>query len=90
MLYAPRSSVTTVRIFSISSGLAASTVTPGRTAPLVSFTTPVIVLAVWARAFAGHNARHAHVMTMNPNRDLLISGPPKDQCYAEAQQRRAT
>jgi hypothetical protein len=37
----------------------------------------VIVLAVWARAFAGHNARHAHVMTMNPNRDLLISGPPK-------------
>ena len=40
----PRSSVTTVRTFSMSSGLEASTVTPGSTAPVVSFTVPAIPL----------------------------------------------
>jgi len=42
MLYWPCESDTTVRTFSISAGLDASTVTPGRTAPEVSFTTPAI------------------------------------------------
>src|SRR5438132_323268 len=43
MRYWPVPSVTTVRTFSISSGLAASTVTPGSTAPEASLTTPPIV-----------------------------------------------
>ena len=38
----PEPSVTAVRTFSMIAGLAASTVTPGSTAPDVSFTTPVI------------------------------------------------
>ena len=43
MRYCPVPSVTAVRIFSISAGLAASTVTPGSTAPDASLTTPLIV-----------------------------------------------
>src|SRR5262245_28095152 len=50
ILYWPSESVTPVRLFSISAGLAASTVTPGRTAPLVSLTTPAIALCAVARA----------------------------------------
>ena len=42
MRYWPAPSVTTVRTFSMSTGLAASTVTPGSTAPDVSRTTPAI------------------------------------------------
>jgi hypothetical protein len=44
ILYWPAASVTAVRTFSISDGLAASTVTPGSTAPVASFTTPAILL----------------------------------------------
>ena len=43
MLYWPEPSVTTVRTFSMSTGLDASTVTPGSTAPDGSLTTPAIV-----------------------------------------------
>ena len=43
MRYWPDPSVTTVRIFSISAGLAASTVTPGNNAPEASFAAPAIV-----------------------------------------------
>src|SRR6476660_635495 len=42
MRYWPEPSVTTERVFSISAGLAASTVTPGRTPPEESLTTPAI------------------------------------------------
>src|SRR5687767_1029818 len=42
MRYWPPPSLTAVRTFSINAGLDASTVTPGSTAPDVSFTTPVI------------------------------------------------
>ena len=42
----PALSVTTERVFSISAGLAASTVTPGNTAPDVSLTTPA--MDAWA------------------------------------------
>src|ERR1700704_3411275 len=42
MRYCPVASVTTERTFSIRAGLAASTLTPGRTAPELSLTTPVI------------------------------------------------
>src|SRR5262249_39215188 len=54
-LYWPSLSVTTVRTFSMSAGLAASTVTPGSTAPVVSRTTPAIapVVADCARAIPG-------------------------------------
>src|SRR6185503_5705874 len=40
MRYRPLPSVTAVRTFSVSAGLAASTVTPGNTAPVVSLTSP--------------------------------------------------
>ena len=52
MRYWPLPSVTTDRVFSISASLAASTVTPGSTAPDVSFTTPTIALC--ACAAVGH------------------------------------
>ena len=42
MRYWPEVSVTAERTFSMSAGLDASTVTPGSTAPDVSFTVPVI------------------------------------------------
>jgi hypothetical protein len=44
MVYVPSLAVTAVRIFSMRTGLAASTVTPGNTAPLVSRTVPAIPL----------------------------------------------
>src|SRR5438045_1163987 len=43
MRYCPDPSVTTVRTFSISAGLAASTVTPGKNAPDASLAAPAIV-----------------------------------------------
>ena len=46
----------TERVFSISAWLAASTVTPGSTAPDVSLTMPAMALC--ACAAAGHRARH--------------------------------
>ncbi len=51
ILYCPWLSLTTERVFSMRAGLAASTVTPGRTAPELSFTTPAI--ALWACATPG-------------------------------------
>src|SRR5882672_11117834 len=53
MLYRPSPSVTAVRTFSMSAGLAASTVTPGRTPPEASRTTPAIPLACCALTVAG-------------------------------------
>ena len=50
------SSLTTERTFSIRTGLAASTVTPGSTAPDVSLTTPV--MAACANAAAGSKQDH--------------------------------
>src|SRR2546423_5402804 len=51
MRYRPAVSVVADRILSISTGLDASTVAPGSTAPEVSLTVPVIV--AWADAAAG-------------------------------------
>src|SRR5207248_885352 len=51
MRYWPVPSVTALRTFSISTGLDASTVTPGRTAPDASLTTPVI--EAWAKTAVG-------------------------------------
>src|SRR3954463_10157495 len=49
MRYCPLPSVTAVLVRSIRAGLAASTVTPGRTAPEPSFTVPVRVACARAR-----------------------------------------
>src|SRR5688572_6446250 len=57
MRYWPVPSVTTARTFSISAGLAASTVTPGRTAPDASLTVPA--MDAWAYAAAGANTTNA-------------------------------
>ncbi len=54
MRYCPVASVVAVRIFSISTGLEASTVTPGSTAPDVSLTVPARV--TWAHAALGRIA----------------------------------
>ena len=51
MRYCPVPSLTTVRVFSMSAGLDASTVTPGRTAADASRTTPAIV--AWANDKTG-------------------------------------
>src|SRR4029079_16373656 len=54
--YWPAPSVTAERTFSIKTGLAASTVTPGSTAPEASFTVPAIDAC--ANAVAGIMSRH--------------------------------
>ena len=55
MRYSPRSSVTALRTFSMRTGLDASTVTPGITAPDVSVTRPAMVaeLVPWLQADDG-------------------------------------
>src|SRR4030095_1243283 len=55
MRYRPAPSVVAVRTFSMSAGLAASTVAPGSTAPELSLTTPASVAC--AQALAGINNR---------------------------------
>src|SRR5918993_268920 len=99
MLYRPSLSDTTVRIFSISAGLAASTVTPGRTAPEVSLTTPAIPLAAacCADAAAGmRNAaevfretrRSAHRMMLRPTPPLVVRTMDVSSCHACGDQER--
>jgi hypothetical protein len=57
-------SLTTVRDFSISAGLDASTETPGRTPPDVSRTEPAIaVVSAWAKAGRGQNANQMKALT---------------------------
>ena len=46
----------------MSAGLLASTVTPGITAPVVSFTTPAIPVA-WAKAAAGNSTANDQAST---------------------------
>src|SRR5713226_52771 len=61
--YCPCSLVTAVRTLSMSAGLAASTVTPGSTAPEASVTTPETLAALVPCADAGAetSSRHATV-----------------------------
>src|SRR5213075_1923496 len=75
MRYVPEPSVTAARVFSISAGLDASTVTPGRTAPDASFTTPVMV--AWANAMAGTSTRSRNAP--NPTCNLRMQLSPFDQ-----------
>ena len=74
ILYWPCASVVTVRTRSISAGLLASTVTPGITAPVVSFTTPAIPVAcanvdAWGDQKA--ESGQAEQTDISPHRDLL-------------------
>src|SRR5207237_2146903 len=78
MRYRPALSVTADRTFTMSTGLDASTVTPGRTAPDVSFTVPVIV--AWANAAAGATTVHANTTAIRsrPRITALIRKPQTD------------
>ncbi len=73
ILYWPCESVVTDRTRSMSTGLLASTVTPGITAPVVSFTTPAMPLAC-AKAVPGSAAPSAR-LTTSPLANLPITPP---------------
>src|SRR6516164_5052909 len=70
MRYAPTPSVVVARTFSISAGLLVSTVTPGSTAPLESFTTPAIAPVCCADIATCHStaatAAAIHARLINP------------------------
>ena len=73
MLYRPSPSVTAVRVFSMSAGLAASTVTPGITPPDVSRTTPAM-MPFCAKADAWLTARHTSANRPTLNFNILPPG----------------
>src|SRR5437867_10940404 len=72
MLYRPSLSLTTLRTFSISAGLEASTVTPGSTAPELSLMSPAIPLAVACCADAARGSSSAQTMTVRPTPTTLV------------------
>src|SRR5215510_7807222 len=71
MRKAPLSSVVTVRVFSMSTGLATSIVTPGRTAPDVSLTVPVKELWAYAAPGSRRNRPAAQSAALNMRTDSL-------------------
>ncbi len=76
----PLPSVTTDRSFSMSAGLAASTVTPGITAPEPSRTTPAIEACAYA--MAGSRRRAVETRT-NTRREGRYMGPSLPfECHA--------
>src|ERR1700681_184276 len=76
ILYWPRPSVTAVRTFSISAGLAASTVTPGTRAPVVSLATPAMVpVCASAAAWPSPTYARAAATPILPNLLMLSSTP---------------
>ena len=81
MLYRPSSSVTPLRIFSIKAGLAASTVTPGSTAPDVSLTTPAIPLAVPRCADATPGSSSADTRSLSPTQTWPFGSMPSPIRY---------
>ncbi len=74
MRYAPALSVKTTRDCSMSAGLDASTVTPGRMPPVLSVTTPAIS-ASWARTAEGTDREVTTTAEANAhaNRRALIT-----------------
>src|SRR5678816_1592107 len=80
MRYCPESSVTADRIFSMSAGLDASTVTPGSTPPDESFTTPV--MDAWAYADAGSTVKQANPSKnpLNTRISLSLKPSPRPKC----------
>ena len=75
MVYRPVPSDTATRLPSISAGLAASTVTPGRTPPVLSLTSPVIEL--WASAAAGSRARQENAANAPRVNLTAVIFPPR-------------
>ena len=78
ILYTPSPSVTAVRTFSIRAVLDASTVTPGSTAPVVSFTTPPMVPPVWlwADVITGSSSTtYAKIKRLAPTALILCMTP---------------
>src|SRR5207247_10715876 len=76
--YWPSRSVATVRTSSMSAALAASTVTPGSTAPVPSLTTPAMpaVVADCAHTSPG-TSRKPDNAKIRANRSALIGMPPQ-------------
>src|SRR5437763_2547799 len=77
--YAPVESVMAERVFSMRTGLAASTVTPGSTAPAASFTIPVRELCACAAAGSRHKSRNAttlHARCLVMTMSLQVKTPP--------------
>src|SRR5262245_39265950 len=70
--YSPRSSVTTVISGTCSAGLVVVTVTPGRTAPLVSLTWPMMLAGAWAQAIPAdiHSAHRLIAVRRNARRTI--------------------
>src|SRR6266849_6270635 len=66
MRYSPRSSVTALRTFSMRTGLDASTVTPGSTAPDVSVTTPAMVAELVPCAGTGAELKIRNAVAQRP------------------------
>ena len=72
MRYWPEPSVTTVRTFSMSAGLEASTVTPGSTPPEASRTVPVRVPCANALDASSNNVTAVAKPFTNPRITLLL------------------
>src|SRR5690348_10606612 len=74
----------------MSAGLAASTLTPGMTAPDVSFTTPAM-MPVWATASAGRNNKPQAMETTRLERpsNILTSSRSDDGQRGDEQMARA-
>jgi hypothetical protein len=88
----PEPSVVAERTFSMSAGLAASTVTPGSTAPDASFTSPAMPL-VCANAAPGtsHNSaaaasiRNANLRMPEASSEMYVNEPWATVQYAHPQ-----
>src|SRR3954453_9345863 len=78
--YWPLPSVATERAFSISAALAASTVTPGSTAPDVSLTVPAIVACAYADAGSHTRLTSTHRQIRRLFRTDIRSHPPLNPC----------
>jgi hypothetical protein len=74
--YCPISSLTPVRVFSISVGLDTSTVTPGSTPPEVSFTTPATAARPCARAVGAAISEPIRADSTNRVNPCIAPSPP--------------
>jgi len=72
----------------MSAGLAASTVTPGTTAPLASLTVPAIALPLWAAALAGNQAKSTN--TIHPHSNRVVTTYLYESSTAGLETRRYT
>src|SRR2546425_6817110 len=76
MRYSPRSSVTALRTFSMRTGLDASTVTPGSTAPDVSVTTPAMVAELVPCADTGAEVTIRNTVAQRPRHAMRYMEAP--------------